>query len=86
MNSFIVLGIKKAQAFILTWDTNLSEGLVYSDERDLAVLESKPMLVSANASTLHLAHLLENSFLVICPGKEKIAIYPFTRNLDISSP
>ena len=82
MNSFIVLGIKKAQAFILTWDTNL----VYSDERDLAVLESKPMLVSANASTLHLADLLENSFLVICPGKEKIAIYPFTRNLDISSP
>lgn len=50
---------------------NLSEGLVYSDERDLAVLEIKPMLVSANTSTPHLADLLENSFLVICPGKKK---------------
>ena len=86
MNSFIVLEIKKAQAFILTWNMSLSEGLVYSDERDLAVLETKPMLVSANTSTPHLADLLENSFLVICPGKKKIAIYPFIRNLDISSP
>lgn len=86
MNPFIMLEIKKVQTIFLTWNTNSSEGLVYSGERDLAVLKIKPMLVSANTSTLHLADLLENSFFIICAGKKEVEVYPFIRSLDVHSP
>lgn len=51
---------------------NSSEGLVYSDERDLAVLKIKPIFISVNTLTPHLVDFLDTSLFMIWAGKERV--------------